>query len=81
MKYTIYLRLDPVEVDYVVDAEDLDEALEKAEDSLSSDKSIPKKFKRSYTTLLVQDDKYEDVYLNEGQYFLDDQAEMYHESE
>jgi hypothetical protein len=81
MEYTIYLRLDPVEVDYVVDAEDLDEALEKVEDSLSSDKSIPKEFKRSYTTLLVQDDKYEDVYLNEGQYFLDDQAEMYHESE
>ena len=80
MEYTIYLRLDPVEVDYVVDAEDLDEALEKVEDSLSSDKSIPKEFKKSHTILLVQDDKYEDVYLNEDQYFLDDQEEKYYES-
>ena len=80
MKYTIYLRLDPTEVDYVVDAEDLDEALEKVEDSLSSDKSIPKEFKKSHTILLVQDDKYEDVYLNEDQYFLDDQEEKYYES-
>jgi len=80
MKYTIYLRLDPVEVDYVVNAEDLDEALEKVEDSLSSDKSIPKEFKKSHTILLVQDDKYEDVYLNEDQYFLDDQEEKYYES-
>ena len=80
MEYTIYLRLDPVEVDYVVNAEDLDEALEKVEDSLSSDKSIPKEFKKSHTILLVQDDKYEDVYLNEDQYFLDDQEEKYYES-
>jgi hypothetical protein len=80
MEYTIYLRLEPVEMDYVVEAEDLDEALEKVEDSLTFDESIPKEFKKSHTILLVQDDKCEDVYTNEEQYFLDDYEEKYYES-
>lgn len=80
MKYIAYLRLNPVEVDYSIEAKDVDDVMDKIEDVLASDKTIPKDFKSSYQLLCIQDDSYEYVYRNTNQEFLDEYEESYWEN-